>query len=113
MVSTPRPGVKYTSEQMAAMRLAYPDFQMPGYVMRLDADGTTSFVPWHKAAYGGAYDPNRQGENLPLRTYAVGWDEDPFPVDPIKKRTAQERTNSMMERLMQGWKETGAIPRLS
>ena len=98
---------------MAQMRAAYPDFRMPGYVMRLDADGKTSFVPWSKAAGGGARDPRRPEEDLPLRTYQVGWDEDPFPTDPIAKRTPQERTDSMMSRLVEGWKETGTIPGLS
>lgn len=89
------------------MRQAYPGFQMPGYVMRIDADQMTSFVPWHEAAGGGAIDPNRPEEDLPMRPIVSTWDEDPFPVDPIRKRTPQERTDSMMENLLAGQRELG------
>lgn len=95
------------------MRQAYPEFRMPGYVLRIEADGLSSFVPWHQAAGGGSFDPERPEENLPLRPLQATWDEDPFPTDPIAKRTPQERTDSMMENLLEGWKRTGTIPGLS
>ena len=113
MVERPRPGVKYTAAQFDEMRRAYPDLVIPGHVLRIDAEGTFSIVPWQEAAYGGSYDPQRPEEDLPLKTYALGWDEDPFPVDPIRKRTPQERTNSMMTRLVGDWRKTGGIPGLS
>lgn len=113
MVPKPRPGVRYTAQQMEQMRQAYPDFRMPGFVLRIDADGMSSFVPWHQAAGGGALDPNRPEEDLPMRALRATWDEDPFPVDPIRKRTPQQRTESMMDNLVADWKRTGTIPGLS
>ena len=106
-VPKPVPGRKYTAAQFDAMRRAHPDLVMPGYVLRIDADGSFSFVPWHKAAGGGAIDPRRPEDNLPLRTYGLGWDEDPFPLEPIKKRTPQQRTDSMMQRLLEGQRTLG------
>ena len=113
MVERPRPGVKYTAAQFDEMRRAYPNLVIPGHVLRIDAEGTFSIVPWQKAAYGGSYDPQRPEEDLPLKTYTLGWDEDPFPVDPIRKRSPQERMDSMMTRLVGDWRKTGGIPGLS
>lgn len=93
-VGPPVSGRKYTGAQMDAMRRAYPNFVMPGHVLRIE-DGMFSFVPWHKASGGGSRDPNRPQENLPLRQWKA---HHPLTADPIQKRTPQERIASLAAR---------------
>ncbi|HEX5912896.1 MAG TPA: hypothetical protein VFY54_07190, partial [Rubrobacter sp.] len=98
-----------TPAQMEAMRKAYPDFVMPGYAMRIDDDGMFSFVPWHQATYGGVMDPDRPQDFRPRRQFQgeVSWD-----VKPIKKRTPQERLESLANSFMADVQKHGRIPGL-
>ena len=78
------------------MRLAHPDFVMPGHVMRIDPDGYTSFVPDRKAAMpwsgkGKAQTAYRSKETV----------QEIFPTEPIKKRTPQQRVDSMQKHMQE------------
>lgn len=94
-VPKPRPGVKYTAQQVEMMRQAWPDFVMPGHVMRIE-NGLTSFVPDHQAAHA-------HGNGRALNTYYESEQSvaEMFPVDPIKKRTPQERLDSLTKRIVE------------
>ena len=48
-----------------------------------------------------------------MRPIVSMWEEDPWQVEPVRKRTHQQRTDSMMENLLENWKQTGTIPGLS
>ena len=95
-VPKPRPGVKYTAQQVELMRQAWPDFVMPGHVMRIE-NGLTSFVPDHKAVAPWS------GEGRALNTYYTSEQtvDEMFPTEPIKKRTPQQRLDSLTERIAQ------------
>src|SRR5262245_21792219 len=103
-VQPPRPGRKYSQADIAAIPAAYPNFQMPGYAMRHDSDGTVSFVPWNEASYGGRMDPSRPQDMRTARTYSydpdVAWD-----VPPIQKRTPQQRLESLANSWMEDVKK--------
>ena len=99
--------MKYTQAQIELMRAAYPDYQMPGYVMRHDADGTVSFVPSKQATFGGARDPSRPQDWQSPRGFSgeVSWD-----VPPIVKRTPQQRLESLANSFMEDVRKAGRIP---
>lgn len=99
MVSEPRPGVLYTPAEFEAMRRAYPDFVMPGYVIRLE-EGYFSFVPWNQATGGG------QGGTRPARGYQMKWSEEDYPFHraPTRKRTPQQRLDSLADRIAEDTK---------
>jgi hypothetical protein len=95
-MNPPVPGQKYTATQMHAMRREYPGWEAKGYVWRLEK-GLASLVPWHQASGGGARDSQGRITKGP-RVYQLEFDENPFPVKPIKKRTPQERIESLISR---------------
>ena len=100
--------MKYTAQEWDAMRRAYPDASFPGHVTRLDADGTFTIVPEQQSA--GAFG---RGQALNTVYKSPRPIREDFPVAPIKRRTPQERTESMMQNLLQEWQKTGTIPGLS
>lgn len=78
------------------MRAKYPNYQMPGYAMVHDEDGMVWFTPWDQAPYGGVRDPDRPQDRREARVYNF----DPkkaFNVPRIKKRTPQQRLDSLTE----------------
>lgn len=68
------------------MRRAYPDFSLTGYHWRVE-NGRFSLVHWSQVT-----DVSRP------RGFALGFDEDPFPLEPIRKRTPQQRVDSLISR---------------
>ncbi len=101
---------RYSKAEIARLRELNPGFTMPGHVMRYDADGMVSFVPWRQAGggHGWAGDPG-----APARGFVATWDEDPWPKDPIRKRTPQQRVDSLMLKFIDDCKRTGTVPGLS
>jgi len=104
-VSPPRPGVKYTAEQMQQMQREYPHFAMPGYVIRLEA-GLFSFVRWDDASYGG------QGGPRSPRAYELVPTE-PLVAPPIRKRTPQQRLESLANNWDPDIRKAGTVPGLT
>ena len=97
-VPTPKPGRRYTARQIEAMRLAHPGFVMPGHVMRIDADGYTSFVPDEQAAWAWS----GKGRALETAYRSKETVKELFPIqNPRVKRTPQQRVDSMQQHMMQ------------
>lgn len=67
------------------------DLKMQGYVLRADIDGTMSFVHWSQSGFkkngGGVRRPRTQSRE-------VDWG-----LEPRKRRTPQERMESLMGRV--------------
>jgi hypothetical protein len=81
---------------MKAMRKEYPNWEATGFAWRIE-NGMAELVPWHQASGGGARDERGRITRAP-RAYVLGFDEDPFPVKPIVKRTPQQRIESLINR---------------
>ena len=97
-VPTPKPGRRYTAQQIEAMRQAHPGFVMPGHVMRIDADGYTTFVPDKQAVapWSG------KGEALNTAYRSKETVQELFPIQKHRvKRTPQQRVDSMQQHMMQ------------
>lgn len=105
---------KYTRDEIRLMRddPELAKLQLRGYVLRLDSDGTMSFVHWTRASGGGGLEEGKQV--LPLRTFTTVWDtdkgEDPWNLPPLTKRTPQQRIASLTSRWLDGCRKAGTIP---
>lgn len=97
---TPRVGKKYTLAQIQQMHREHPDLRMPGHVLRKDDDGLWSIVPDAQAAMPWS----GKGKALDTAYRSKESIKELFPVDPIRKRTPQERIASMAERLAEDMK---------
>jgi len=89
-VAKPVPGRRYNAQQMEAMRQAYPDLIIPGHVMRIDADGMFTIVPEVQGA--GAFGRGRALQTAYRSKETI---REIFPVEPIKRRTPQQRLDSL------------------
>ena len=101
-----RPGVKYTRQELVALMdgKTAEDLAFQGYVLRHDYDtGLFSIIPWSQAG-GQMFTEERRPQ-----IYTGGEFE---PLDPIKKRTAQQRVDSLMLRWIEDCKKYGTIPGL-
>lgn len=80
------------------------NLKLKGYVLRGDADGTFTFIKWDEASFGG------QGAPLAGRVYTpVGFED----LDPIVKRTPQERVDSLLLKIMADCKQYQTVPGLT
>ena len=83
---------------------ALEDIKLKGYVLRGDADGTFTFVKWDQASFGG------QGAPLAGRIY------EPLsfaPLDPIVKRTPQQRVDSLLLKIQEDCLRYKTVPGLT
>ena len=105
---TPQVGKKYTLAQVQAMAREYPNLVIPGHVLRRDDSGMYSIVPENQAA-------TSHGTDNALRTAYRSKEpiSELFPQDPIKKRTPQERLDSMTARMAPDTVGRGGFPGLS
>jgi hypothetical protein len=97
------PGKKYTRQQIVAGvdQGEAERLKEVGYVLRHDVmDDTYSVVHWTHAG-GQGFAPRQ------------AFDPSAFsPPEPIKRRTPQERLDSLMLRFIEDCKETGSVPGL-
>lgn len=107
------PGRRYTYAELAQLRDSDELAQraIAGYVWRQNLDGTMELVHWSKAS-GGGRSTDRTLEK-PERGFAATWDEDPWDLPPIVKRTPQERKESLIKRWFDDCKAAGTIPGLT
>ena len=96
----PRVGRKYTFEQIQQMHRENPGLVIPGHVLRKDADGLWSIVPDSKAAMPWS----GKGKALETGYRSKETIKEMFPVDPIQKRTPQERIASLADKLAEDMK---------
>lgn len=101
------PNRKYTFAELEKLRAQYPDlarvYARHGYVWRMDLDGTMEMVHYTKATGGGG--SFGQPAERPMREFAATGD--PFNLDelpPIRKRTPQERIDSLMSKVSEDFK---------
>ena len=115
-MNTILPNRRYSFEEMETLR-ADPEVArkaLEGYVLRQNLDGTLSFVHWSKATGGGGA---FGGKSEPTRGFASTWDtnEGPGPwgdLPAIRKRTPQQRVDSLMLKFIEDCKRTGTVPGL-
>jgi hypothetical protein len=103
-----RPGVKYTFAELEGFREnpSLRDWAAKGYVWRQELDGTLKLVHWSKS--------HMDNEVKNPRGYAdTRTMEEIFPTEPIKKRTPQERKDSLINRWWESCKKAGTVPGLS
>ena len=106
----PIAGHRYTAAEMKQMRVDNPGLELPGHVLRLQG-GMFTFVPWRQASGGGAREEGHVVRGP--RVYELGFDEDPFPVDPIRRRTPQQRVESLTRKFLEDCRRAGKVPGLS
>jgi hypothetical protein len=100
------PNHPYTHAELKALR-ADPELKAwsaKGYHWQQNLDGTVQLTHWSKV-------PGTAG--TPMRGYVGTFDEDPWKLDPIRKRTRMERVDSLMLRFIEDCKKTGTVPGLS
>ena len=99
------PGQKYTFSQMEAFRAdpAFADWAATGYVWEQDLDGTMRLVHWSRSIL--------DNEVKKPRGYVLGGSvEEDFPTEPIRRRSAQERKESLIRRWWESCKSAGTVP---
>lgn len=100
------PGRKYTSEQLARLvdQATADELQLEGYVLRHDVlDGMWSVVHWTHAGSGEEFGTKRKPR--------IAFDPNAFPKPAlIKRRTPQERVDSLMLRFIDDCRRTGTVP---
>jgi len=122
------PGRKYRPEELTKLitQARADKLRVQGYVLRMDAEGWVEIIHWTKAddfqsTMRKDWAAYRKDPGKPLMQRAGGFDgsKDPGgpPVDagtiaPVKKRTPQQRLDSLMQRFIDDCKRTGTVPGL-
>lgn len=83
---------------------ALEGLKLKGYVLRADMDGMFTFVKWTEASYGG------YNSDLPGRTYTIDKQAAFGEPEPIVKRTAAQRVDSLMLKFIDDCKQAGTVP---
>lgn len=110
-----KPGRRYTRVQLRELidQAEASELQLQGYVLRHDVlDDMYSIVPWYEA--GGAKDFGPHSNTITqtgLRKPRMGQGAFAAP-DPIRKRTANERVDSLMKRMLEDCLRSGTVPGL-
>ena len=105
-----KPGKQYTREQIQkAVTLGEAErLQLTGYVLRHDVvSGMYSIVHWTHAGGGADFGQLREARRAAA--------PDAFTLDdiaPIRRRTPDERVDSMMQRMVEHHRQTGTVPGL-
>jgi hypothetical protein len=106
-----RPNKRYTQAEITELRNdpRFADFAMKGYVLRLDEDMMFSFVHWTQATSG-----RNPGELRRMRKYhnPRAMEQLTEGLEPIVKRTPQQRVDSLMLRFIEECKRAGTVPGL-
>lgn len=102
------PGKKYTSGQLARLvdQETADNLQFQGYVLRHDVlDGTWSVVHWTNAGSDRDFGS--------IRKPRTAFDPNAFPKpELIRKRTPQERVDSLMLKFISDCRASGTVPGL-
>jgi hypothetical protein len=122
------PGRKYRPEDLTKLitQAKADKLRIRGYVLRMDAEGWVEIVHWSKAddfqsTMRDDWKRYRKDPGRPEMLRAGGFDgsKDPGgpPVDagtiaPVKKRTPQQRLDSLMQRFVDDCLRTGTVPGL-
>ena len=100
------PYKRYTYAEMQRLRELYPGLLMPGFVIRANEDGTMQFVKAEDASALHEWkSPRGYEDTRPM--------DEVFPKEPIKKRTPQQRVESLVNRWIDDCKRAGGIPGVS
>ena len=122
------PGKKYDPAEFQRLltQSKADKLRVQGYVLRVDLEGKVSVVHWTKAddfqsTMRDEWRAHRQEPGKPMMDTAGGWDGSKDPVGPpvqagslgpVKKRTPQERVDSLMARWIEDCMRTGTVPGL-
>ena len=102
------PGRRYTFEQLAKLRNdpALAQWAAKGYVWRQELDGTLELVHHTKSHMDNEVrEPRGYTDKRKLK--------DIFPVEPIRRRTPQERKRSLIDRWWAECRKVGTVPGMS
>lgn len=106
-----KPGKQYTREQIQkAVTLGEAErLKLTGYVLRHDVlSDKYSIVHWTHAGSGAEFGQLRQQPRRAVDPNAFNLDD----IAPIRRRTPDERVDSMMQRLVEHHRATGTVPGL-
>lgn len=102
------PGRKYTRAQLQALvdQSTADELALQGYALRHDVlDDTYTVVHWTNAGGTIGTEDGRQNRKARMAVEPVAFDEKDLP--PIVRRTAQQRVDSLMIRLLEAAKTEG------
>lgn len=106
------PGKAYKPHEIRALidQSTAKELEFQGYVLQWDAlSGTYSVVHWSKASQPFRQDGNRAQRRQVRKQVGP---EAFGPLDPIVKRTPQQRTDSLMLKWITEMKKAGGMPSL-
>ena len=99
------PGKRYGFAELQRLRNdpAFAQWAAQGYVWRQHLDGTMQLVHWSRS--------HMDNEVKNPRGYVDSRSvKDIFPTEPIRRRTPQERKQSLIDRWWASCKEAGTVP---